>query len=225
MSSSLRCGICLVYSSFKEGDYFLTTPCGHIFHFECFRERIYRVPHNGVCTCPACKRKIHLSRAVKLEGISPADPSVSSKLASLKFIIIGDSGVGKTGLLLQYARGVFPQQHSSTVGCDLTFDHLEKWITMVKENSPADVHMILIGNKFDLRRVREVTPDKGKALASELGINFLETSAKEATNVEAAFRALTASTLDSLQQAGKIDALKLIESERRANSSDVTCTC
>ncbi|CAG7716717.1 unnamed protein product, partial [Allacma fusca] len=24
-----------------------------------------------------------------------------------------------------------------------TFDHLEKWITMVKENSPADVHMIL----------------------------------------------------------------------------------
>jgi Ras-related protein Rab-8A len=53
------------------------------------------------------------------------------------------------------------------------------------------VHKILIGNKCDWAEKRVVTEDQGRALAQELGIPFIETSAKSNTNVEEAFFSLT----------------------------------
>jgi len=48
--------------------------------------------------------------------------------------------------------------------------------------------MVLIGNKSDLVRERQVTPAEGEALALELGgIPFFETSARLRKNVEEAF--------------------------------------
>jgi Ras-related protein Rab-1A len=192
-------------------------------------------------------------RCVKLRGISPSDTTIKRKLASFKFVALGDSGVGKTCLLLRYAKGTFLENHNATIGCDLyfknveiagnvitlsiwdssgqerydaiapsymrsahgvflvyditsreTFDHLEKWIKLAKDLAP-DAHMILIGNKADVPEIREVSTKQGKALAAELGITFLETSAKQAYNVEAAFRALTASALETYQQSGIVD--------------------
>ena len=46
---------------------------------------------------------------------------------------------------------------------------------------------MLIGNKSDLNQGRAVSEKEGRALASSLGIPFLETSAKERTNVETMF--------------------------------------
>ncbi|CAG7838647.1 unnamed protein product [Allacma fusca] len=257
MSSGLKCSICLVYTSFKEGDYFVNTPCGHVFHFECLRGWIIcQDPKDAMC--PLCRRQINLKSVVKLHGISPADINISRKLANFKFVIIGDSGTGKTSLLLQYAKGIFFGENNATIGCDLyfknvevagkvislsiwdcggqdrfdaitpnymrnahgvflvyditnaeSFEHLNKWLKLTKDYAPSDVPMILIGNKTDMPDIREVSTEKGKALARDLDINFLETSAKESYNVEAAFRTLTAAALDSLQQAGFADVLEL----------------
>jgi Ras-related protein Rab-1A len=44
-----------------------------------------------------------------------------------------------------------------------------------------------VGNKSDLTSKRAVTAEQGKEFADSLGIEFLETSAKNATNVEKAF--------------------------------------
>ena len=49
----------------------------------------------------------------------------------------------------------------------------------------------LIGNKSDLETSRQVKTEEGKTLADSLGIRFLETSAKEAINVEKAFTILS----------------------------------
>ncbi len=46
---------------------------------------------------------------------------------------------------------------------------------------------MLIGTKTDLEDERQVSYREGKQLAEELGINFLETSAKLSENVEEAF--------------------------------------
>jgi GTPase SAR1 family protein len=45
----------------------------------------------------------------------------------------------------------------------------------------------LVGNKSDLTTKRAVSFDQAKEYADSLGIQFLETSAKNATNVEKAF--------------------------------------
>lgn len=50
---------------------------------------------------------------------------------------------------------------------------------------------MLVGNKSDLESNRQVKTEEGKTLAESLGIKFLETSAKDAVNVEKAFTTLS----------------------------------
>ncbi|MCL4123837.1 UNVERIFIED_CONTAM: hypothetical protein GTU68_001388, partial [Idotea baltica] len=50
---------------------------------------------------------------------------------------------------------------------------------------------LLVGNKSDLEVSRQVKAEEGKNLAESLGIKFMETSAKDAVNVEKAFTTLS----------------------------------
>lgn len=47
--------------------------------------------------------------------------------------------------------------------------------------------VMLVGNKSDIVAKREISVEEGWALAKELGCDFVETSAKNSTNVEKAF--------------------------------------
>ena len=49
---------------------------------------------------------------------------------------------------------------------------------------------MLVGNKNDLSDRRQVTLEYGQAKAKEYGVMFIETSAKNSTNVEKAFLAM-----------------------------------
>lgn len=49
------------------------------------------------------------------------------------------------------------------------------------------MHKILIGNKCDWEEKRAVSTEQGQQLADELGIPFLEVSAKNNINIEKAF--------------------------------------
>lgn len=50
--------------------------------------------------------------------------------------------------------------------------------------------MILVGNKSDMTDRRVISTEQGQALADELGIPFLEASAKTNDNVEESFFSL-----------------------------------
>ena len=52
------------------------------------------------------------------------------------------------------------------------------------------MNKILIGNKCDWEEKRAVSTEQGQALADELGIPFMEVSAKSNINVEKAFFSL-----------------------------------
>ncbi|KAJ3451822.1 ras-related protein rab11 [Anaeramoeba flamelloides] len=68
-----------------------------------------------------------------------------------------------------------------------SFINLKNWLTELRENSPKDITVMLIGNKIDLADNREVLTHEGTNFAEENNLNFIETSAKDATNVEYAF--------------------------------------
>ena len=53
------------------------------------------------------------------------------------------------------------------------------------------MHKILVGNKCDKESDRKVSTEQGKDFATQYGMKFLETSAKDATNVSEAFITIT----------------------------------
>ena len=63
------------------------------------------------------------------------------------------------------------------------------------------VNKMLVGNKCDLTSKKVVNTDDAKAYAETLGIPFLETSAKDSTNVEQAFITMAAEIKARMAQA------------------------
>eukprot|EP00565_Helicotheca_tamesis_P009587 CAMPEP_0185727868 /NCGR_PEP_ID=MMETSP1171-20130828/3428_1 /TAXON_ID=374046 /ORGANISM="Helicotheca tamensis, Strain CCMP826" /LENGTH=200 /DNA_ID=CAMNT_0028396509 /DNA_START=64 /DNA_END=666 /DNA_ORIENTATION=- len=68
-----------------------------------------------------------------------------------------------------------------------SFDHIKHWLSDINRYSSQHVCKVLIGNKSDLNESRQVSYDEGLEFASKLGMEFMETSAKTAHNVENAF--------------------------------------
>jgi len=156
-----------------------------------------------------------------------------------KLVLIGDSGVGKSCLLLRFADDAFTESYISTIGVDFrfrtvkvekktvklqiwdtagqerfrtitsayyrgadgiimvydvtnqeSFDHVNDWLSEVNRYASEGTCKLLVGNKSD-KAEKVVSSDKARAFADSLQIPFLETSAKNASNVEEAFLTMT----------------------------------
>ncbi|KAK9725857.1 hypothetical protein RND81_05G174100 [Saponaria officinalis] len=68
-----------------------------------------------------------------------------------------------------------------------SFDSVTRWLEELNTHSDTTVAKMLVGNKYDLDDIRAVSIDEGKILAEEHGLFFMETSAKDSTNVKTAF--------------------------------------
>jgi Ras-related protein Rab-1A len=68
-----------------------------------------------------------------------------------------------------------------------SFDNITKWLKEIDTFAGPTVQKLLVGNKCDLVNERNVSVEEGKALAEGLKVPFVETSAKNSTNVEQAF--------------------------------------
>lgn len=68
-----------------------------------------------------------------------------------------------------------------------SFDHVNDWLNEVNRYASEGTCKLLVGNKSDIAESRAVTYETAKAFADSLSIPFLETSAKNAQNVEEAF--------------------------------------
>jgi len=153
-----------------------------------------------------------------------------------KLVLIGDSGVGKSCLLLRFADDAFTESYISTIGVDFrfrtvkidqktvklqiwdtagqerfrtitsayyrgadgiimvydvtsgdSFEHVNDWLKEVNRYASEGTCKLLVGNKSDRTTDKVVTAEQAKEYADDLGIAFLETSAKSAQNVEEAF--------------------------------------
>merc|ERR550532_2353532 len=87
--------------------------------------------------------------------------------------------------------------------CDRdSFNHVDDWLNEVNRYVTEQTCKILIGNKADLESERQVPTEEARKKAEELGIAFIETSAKEATNIEAAFKTISAELMTKREQQG-----------------------
>ncbi|KAL8371933.1 hypothetical protein RB595_001643 [Gaeumannomyces hyphopodioides] len=86
---------------------------------------------------------------------------------------------GAMGILLVY-----------DVTDERSFNNIRTWFANVEQHASEGVNKILIGNKCDWEEKRAVSTEQGQALADELGIPFLEVSAKGNINIDKAFYSL-----------------------------------
>lgn len=89
-----------------------------------------------------------------------------------------------------YYRGAMGIMLVYDITNEKSFENIKNWIRNIEENASADVEKMLLGNKCELNEKRQVSRERGEALAIEYGIKFMETSAKASINVEEAFYTL-----------------------------------
>lgn len=171
-----------------------------------------------------------------------------------KLLLIGDSGVGKTCILVRFSEDAFNSTFISTIGIDFkirtveidgkkiklqiwdtagqerfrtittayyrgamgimlvydvttekSFENIRNWIRNIEENASADVEKMILGNKCDLQESRVVDQERGRVLAEEHGVKFMETSAKSGLNVETAFLALARDIKNKMDRKNAVD--------------------
>merc|ERR1712113_454950 len=83
-----------------------------------------------------------------------------------------------------------------------SFSHVNDWLSEVNRYVNESTCKILIGNKCDNSTERQVSTEEGKTKAEEIGIAFIEASAKDATNVEAAFQLMSGELINKREQVG-----------------------
>jgi small GTP-binding protein len=89
----------------------------------------------------------------------------------------------------------------------LSFQALERWLGELRSADPKIVVM-LVGNKCDLSELRVISMEDGMNFATSQNLLFIETSAKEATNVSESFTKLLSAIVNRYYKTGFDDNAK-----------------
>lgn len=68
-----------------------------------------------------------------------------------------------------------------------SFENLPTWLKDSLEATNQNIGLVLVGNKCDLEGERQVNKEVAKNFAKDNNLLFLETSAKNGTNIEKIF--------------------------------------
>ena len=86
---------------------------------------------------------------------------------------------------------------------DNSFRNVKKWMRQIEEHANPNVNKVLVGNKCEVAAAkREVSREKGQALADEFGVQLFETSAKDNIMVYETFEAVARDVVSRLEASG-----------------------
>jgi len=86
-----------------------------------------------------------------------------------------------------YYRGAVGALLVYDIAKHLTYENVDRWLRELRDHADANIVIMLVGNKSDLRHLRAVPTEEAKGFAEDNQLSFIETSALDSTNVETAF--------------------------------------
>ncbi|GAV80261.1 LOW QUALITY PROTEIN: Ras domain-containing protein, partial [Cephalotus follicularis] len=108
-----------------------------------------------------------------------------------------------------------------------SFNHVKDWLVEIDNCSTDNVCKLLV-NKTDLTAKKVVSYETAKAFADEIGIPLLETSTKDATNVDHAFITMASEIKNrvgnqSTVTANRSTTMRIHGQLLKQNAQDATC--
>lgn len=122
-------------------------------------------------------------------GVEFATRSIQANGKTIKAQIWDTAGQERyRAITSAYYRGAVGALLVYDIAKNITFKNVEKWLTELLENAAGNIVIMLVGNKSDLRHLREVPTETAKEFAEKNNLLFIETSALDSSNVELAFQ-------------------------------------
>jgi len=72
----------------------------------------------------------------------------------------------------------------------ITYENVARWLKELRDHADQNIVIMLVGNKKDLRHMRQVQTEEAKAFCEQNGLFFIETSALSDSNVNRAFETI-----------------------------------
>jgi Ras-related protein Rab-1A len=170
---------------------------------------------------------------------------------TFKIVMIGDSGVGKSCILLRFADDKFNENFYATIGVDFrfkniivddksvklqiwdtagqerfktitsayyrgadgiiivyditdrnSFAHIKDWLDDVNKYTDDNPLKIIVGNKIDLIKDKQINENDMKTMTAQTGIEILECSAKDSIKINDLMEIMTKKLIEKKKNEG-----------------------
>jgi len=122
-------------------------------------------------------------------GVEFATRSIQTEGKTVKAQIWDTAGQERyRAITSAYYRGAVGALLVYDISKHATYKNVERWLAELRENADRNIVIMLVGNKSDLRHLREVPTEEAKEFAEKNKLSFIETSALDSSNVELVFQ-------------------------------------
>lgn len=128
-------------------------------------------------------------------GASFSEPTMIIDKTKITFNIWDTAGQEKYhALASMYYRGASAAIVVFDISRPSSFLTLQRWVNELKEKGPGDIVIVVCGNKVDLETSgdRQVSREEAEGYATQIGACYMETSARDNTNVKELFAEVAA---------------------------------
>ncbi|KAL5019567.1 hypothetical protein ScPMuIL_002459 [Solemya velum] len=134
------------------------------------------------------KNEFHLSSRSTI-GVEFACKSIEFDSRIIKAQIWDTAGQERFGAITTaYYRGAVGALLVYDITRLSSFEHVTRWLTEIRNHTQPNAIIMLVGNKSDMHELRAVSVHEARAFAEDNDMSFVETSAMDSSNVDAAFQ-------------------------------------
>jgi len=124
-------------------------------------------------------------------GVEFATKSIQADTKTIKAQIWDTAGQERyRAITSAYYRGAVGALLVYDISKRISYDNVSRWLKELRDHADQNIVIMLVGNKKDLRHMRQVQTDEAKDFCKQHKLFFIETSALADSNVSTAFETI-----------------------------------